>query len=346
MAKSANKKSKKKIFPFIMGGIVLILLLVGVTKFQYALHHEETDDAQVEGNISPIAPRLSGYIQDIRVVENQAVKAGDTLIILDNRDLLVRVAQAEAGLENAKAALLVAQANTRSSRSTVASSGANIETARVKVWQANQDFKRYSNLIKDGSITQQQFDAAKAAKDVAEAQLKLAIRQQETSTTGTDAVSNQIAVAEAQVKLRQSELDFANLQLSYATITAPASGFIAKKSIQVGQLVQAGQALCAIVKDNQVWVTANFKETQIGKMKVGQSAVVKADAFPGKEFKGEIESFAPATGAKFSLLPPDNASGNFVKVVQRIPVRIRLNNDPELQNLRSGMNVKAIINLK
>ena len=346
MTKSADKKSNKKIFPFIMGGIVLVLLIVGVTKFQYAINHEETDDAQVEGNISPMAARISGYIQDIKIIENQAVHEGDTLVLLDNRDLLVRVAQAEAGLETAKAALTVAQANTQSSRSATAGSSANVEASKARAWQAREDFKRYSNLIKDGSVTQQQFDAAKAAKDATEAQLKLAIRQQETSASGSDASSSQIAVAVAQVKQRQSELDFAKLQLSYATITAPASGFIAKKSIQVGQLVQAGQALFAIVKDNQVWVTANFKETQIEKMKVGQSATIKADAFPGKEFKGEVESFSPATGAKFALLPPDNASGNFVKVVQRIPVRIRLLEDKDLQNLRSGMNVKAIINLK
>jgi membrane fusion protein (multidrug efflux system) len=343
MTKTSEEKKTKKLFPFIMGGIILTLAVVGIFKIQHARTHAETDDAQIEGNISPVAARVSGYINDIKVVENQVVKAGDTLVCLDNRDLVARLAQAEAGLENAKAALAVAQSATQTTRSTIASSQSGIDAAKVKVWQASQDFKRFSNLIKEGAITQQQFDAVKAAKEAAEAQLSLAISQQKTSQASTSTSNSQIAVAQAQLKQREAEVEMARLQVSYATLTAATSGTIAKKNIQPGQLVQAGQSLFAIVRDNQLWVTANFKETQLEKMRIGQKANVTVDAYPDKVFTGVVESFSPATGAKFALLPPDNASGNFVKVVQRVPVRIQLDASANLGLLRAGMNVKASV---
>jgi membrane fusion protein (multidrug efflux system) len=343
MTKTSEEKKTKKLFPFIMGGIILTLAVVGIVKIQHARTHAETDDAQIEGNISPVAARVSGYINDIKVVENQVVKVGDTLVCLDNRDLVARLSQAEAGLENAKAALAVAQSATQTTRSTIASSQSGIDAAKVKVWQANQDFKRFSNLIKEGAITQQQFDAVKANKEAADAQLSLAISQRKTSQASTSTSNSQIAVAQAQVKQREAEVEMARLQVSYATLTAATSGTIAKKNIQPGQLVQAGQSLFAIVRDNQLWVTANFKETQLEKMRMGQKANVTVDAYPDKVFTGVVESFSPATGAKFALLPPDNASGNFVKVVQRVPVRIQLDASTDLALLRAGMNVKASI---
>ncbi|MEO8794685.1 MAG: HlyD family secretion protein [Daejeonella sp.] len=343
--KTTKAKPKKKFIPFILGGLFIAALIFGFTKYKYASNHEETDDAQVEGNISPVAARVPGYITDIFIEDNQLVKEGDILVKLDDRDLQNKVAQAEAALENAKANLQVVRANVTSSRSNISTGGATIDAAKTKVWQAKQDYNRYANLIKDGSITQQQFDAVKAARDAAEAQLQVAIRQQNSSQAATNATGSHIAVAQSQITQRQTELDFARLQLSYATIKASSSGFIAKKNIQVGQLIQPGQALFAVVRDNKLWVTANFKETQLENIKAGQPVTVKVDAFSNKEFKGTVESFSPATGAKFSLLPPDNASGNFVKVVQRVPVKIYLEKDKDLENLRAGMNVKAIVSV-
>jgi membrane fusion protein (multidrug efflux system) len=339
----SEKKKVKKIGPFIIASVLVIVLVIAYIKIQYARKHEETDDAQIEGNISPVAARIGGYITDIRVVENQKVMPGDTLVCLDNRDLLARLAQAEAALENAKAAVGGAEAGTATAQSTVVSGKSAIEAAQVRVWQTKQDFNRFLNLRKEGVSTQQQFDAAKAAKEAAEAQLSLAINQQKTAQATTTTSKSQISVAQAQVKQREAEVEMARLQVSYATLTAVTSGTIAKKNIQPGQLVQAGQSLFAIVRDNQLWVTANFKETQLEKMRIGQKANVTVDAYPDKVFTGVVESFSPATGAKFALLPPDNASGNFVKVVQRVPVRIKLNATTDLALLRTGMNVKASI---
>jgi membrane fusion protein (multidrug efflux system) len=346
--------------------IVLSLLLVlggwfGITKYTHAQHHTETDDAQVEANISPVIPRISGYVMAVRVKDNQIVKQGDTLIILDNRDLMVKLHAAEAALATAKSNLNAAQENTRAARSGIATSqagvstiGAQIEAAKINVWRTTQDFERYANLIKDHSITQQQYEQALAAKQTAEKQLQILQEQQKQAQTQTSSVASQsnataqqIGVVNATIRQREIDVEDANLNLSYTVITAPQSGMISKVNIQQGQFLQAGQSLFSIVLDQNIWVVANFKETQFEKMRVGQKVIVHADAFPGHDFEAKIASFAPATGARFALLPPDNASGNFVKVVQRLPVKIEFVNtsDSILKQLRAGMNVNVDVHV-
>ncbi len=304
--------------------IVLILLVLagtvfGLTKYIHSLHHQETDDAQIEANISPVIPRIPGYITEVRVKDNQVVRKGDTLLILDNRDEQIMVAQAEAALAAAQGNLGAAQATSMAAHSNIGSSKANIssvnsqiEAAKVNVWRATQDYERYANLVKDHSITQQQYEQALAAKQTAEQQLqglvdqKKAVSEQSNATTSqSNATEQQINVVSANIKQKQAELDNAKLNLSYTIVTAPQDGYVSKVNVQVGQYVQSGQSLFSIVSQDAPWVVANFKETQLSKMKEGQKVIVHVDAFSDHDFEAKLTSFSPATGARFALLPPD-----------------------------------------
>lgn len=355
------KDNKKKIFPILLVLIVGAGAIFGVSKYLHGMSHEETDDAQIDANISPVIPRISGYVSEVRVKDNQSVKAGDTLIILDKREMAIKVQQAEAALASARSSLSVAQASADASGANVVTAGANISTAdaqieaaKVNVWRATQDYQRYSNLIKDHSVTQQQYEQAVAAKETAEKQLKIleeqrnaAYRQKNALASQSAASGQQIGVANGNIQQKQAELDAAKLNLSYTVIIAATDGYVSKINIQPGQLVNAGQQLFTVVMDQHLWVTANFKETQLEKMREGQKVIIHVDAFPNHEFNGKIASFSPATGARFSLLPPDNASGNFVKVVQRIPVKIvfTATGDKAMAQIKPGMNVKVDVNL-
>lgn len=361
MSQQQEPQKKNKAFLIVLIVLVLGGGAFGFTKYNHAQHHEETDNAHVEANISPVIPRVAGYVQEVRVKDNQRVKKGDTLLILDDRDLRIKLEQAQAALATAesnlgaaKAATSAASANIATSKASVATIDAQIEAARVNVWRATQDYDRYANLIKDHSITQQQYEQALAAKQTAERQLQVLQEQKRQAATQTNAVASQsgataqqISVAEAVIKQRQADVHDAELHLSYTVITAPADGLISKVGVQPGQFIQAGQSLFSIVLNDEKWVVANFKETQLDRMRIGQKVVLHVDAFPGKEFIGTVSSFSPATGASFALLPPDNATGNFVKVVQRVPVKIEFANptDPELQHLRAGMNVEVDVHL-
>jgi membrane fusion protein (multidrug efflux system) len=368
MSNSSSEKIQVPEKPKRSKGFVIVLILLiaggawfGISKYTHSLHHEETDDAQIEANISPVIPRISGYVADVRVNDNQQVKQGDTLMILDNRDQTLKVLQAEAALATAKTNLDAARsstnaasANIATSRASIATIDAQMETAKVNVWRATQDYQRYDNLLKDHSITQQQYEQALAAKQTAEHQLQVLEEQKKQASSQTNAVtsqstatSSQIGVANAIISQREVEVKEAKLNLSYTIITAPANGLVSKVNVHPGQFLQAGQSTFSIVLDNELWVVANFKETQFDKMKVGQKVTIHADAFDGHSFEARLASFAPATGARFALLPPDNASGNFVKVVQRVPVKIEFTqtNDSLVKQLRAGLNVDVDVHL-
>ncbi len=354
-------QKRSKVFLIILIVMVLLGGWFGITKYTHAQHHEETDDAQVEADILPIIPRVSGYAKEIRVKDNQLVRKGDTLIIIDDRDLKIKLMEAEAALSTAKSNVDASRANTNAARSGIATSragvstiDAQIESAKINLTRATQDYNRYANLIQDHSITQQQFEQAQATKDLAEKQLGILQQQKNQASSQTSVVSSQsaataqsIEVAQSMVKQREVDVENAKLNLSYTVITAPEDGRVSKVNVQEGQLLQAGQSTFNIVHTNNIWVVANFKETQYRKMVVGQKVIVHADAFPGHDFEATLTSFSPATGAKFSLLPPDNASGNFVKVVQRLPVKIEFVNqqDSLLARLRPGMNVNVDVHV-
>ncbi|MGL2967376.1 HlyD family secretion protein [Flavobacterium sp. XGLA_31] len=357
-----NKRTNKK-FTLIFIAFAVVGLSYGGYKYIHSLSHETTDDAQVAKKMNPIIPRVGGYITKVLVKDNDRVKKGDTLFVIDNSDYIVKVEEAKANLAAAENSLEVAKADIGTSQANVSVSDANvqsakgsIETAKIRLRRASNDFERYSNLYKNHSITKQQYEQAEAAKQEAQSQLAILQDQQKASAfqknvaaARTTVSSKQVQVAAANVKKAQAALDAANLNLSYTVVTASVDGQVSAVDIQPGQLVQPGQSLFYIVNNNETWVIANFKETQLDKMREGQKVKLKIDAFPGTEFEGEVTSFSPATGSKFSLLPPDNASGNFVKTVQRLPVKISFtqnNAADKLQLLRSGMNVDVDVILK
>lgn len=356
------KKKKNLIFPIILAIAVLVGGFYGYHTYSYGQTHEETDDAQVASNMAPVVSKVSGYIKEVKVRDNQFVHKGDTLIVLDNRDQQILLQQAQAALGTAHSNVATARAATAAASSTiqttnaaVTTANAQIEAAKVNVWKTSQDLKRYANLVKDHTITQQQYEQALAAKQAADRQLQVLVdqRNQVAQQTGviqsqTAASSEQIGVANSAVKQREVDVENAKLALSYTIITAPEDGYVSKIPVQAGQFIQAGSQLFSLVRNNEKWVVANFKETQVDKMVEGQKVKIEIDAFPDKEFEGVVTSFSPATGSSFSVLPPDNASGNFVKVVQRLPVRIDFQNmDKNIAaKLRAGMNVKAEVTLK
>jgi membrane fusion protein (multidrug efflux system) len=344
---AAEKSSnRKRILPIILSLIVIGGVGYGISKYIYSLHHETTDDAQVDGDISPVNARVSGYIDSIFFVENQVVKRDDTLVKIDDRDLRLKVEQAQAALDNAVANVSVVRANISTAQANVKTAQSNIEQQKIKVWKATQDFNRYQSLLADKSITQSQFDAVRAEKESAETALESTQRQLDASKAQLASAQEQVAVAESQVKSKQADVDYTKLQLSYATILSPANGVIAKKNIQLGQLVQAGQTLFAVVTDTNSYIIANFKETQLEKMKEGQQVDITIDAFPSEKISGKVYSFSGATGARFSLLPPDNATGNFVKVIQRVPVRIAMTLPKDVATkLRPGMSARVTVHL-
>ena len=362
MENSTKKKTNKK-FIIILAALVIVGGGYGTYKYIHSLAHETTDDAQIEKNMNPIIPRVTGYITKVYVKDNDYVKKGDTLFVIDNKDYTVRVEDANAALiaaqgnyEAAKADTGSASANISVSEANVQSSQGNIEAAKVRLWRATNDFQRFENLYKNHSITKQQYEQAQATKQEAEAQLKVlkqaesASRSQRIASVSRSAVSGkQTEVASANIKRAQAALDAANLNLSYTVVTAAVDGQVSTIDVQPGQLVQPGQALFYIINNQDAWVVANFKETQLTKVKEGQKVTIVSDAYPDEEFEGVVTSFSPATGARFSLLPPDNATGNFVKTIQRLPVKISLseNNDKEkVKLLRPGMNVEVDVHLK
>ncbi len=341
------KRSRKIIFPIVLALIILGGGYYAITTYLYSIAHENTDDAQLETDVSPVSPRVSGYVTEVLVQDNQRVKAGQILIKLDDRDLQIKVEQAQSALDNAQANLGAIKANTTSFDAAIATAQANVDNATVKVNKAKDDLDRYSKLYSDKSVSQQQYDDIKAAYDNSQTSLHVMQKQQNASEQQFKAAEQQVAVAQSAVKQRQDDLDYAKLQLSYTTITAPASGEISKKNVEPGQYVQTGQQLFAVVSDSDIWAVGNFKETQLGDMRVGQTATVDVDAFKDKHITGVVNSIAGGTGARFALLPPDNSTGNFVKVVQRVPVKVILKLDNDLkERLRPGMSVDIEVNTK
>lgn len=348
---------KKTNHRFVIFFVLLVLVggTYGIIKFLHAKKHIVTDDAQIGALISPVIPHVSGYISKVYVSDNERVLKGDTLLLLDDRDFKVKLADAEAGRQSAEGNLMIAKAGLPINRANINVAGANVNTidaqidaARVNIWRTNNEFIRYSNALKNGGVTQQQYDEARAAKQSAERQLDVLLAQKSEASKQTVVVSSersindgQVSAAEAMLLKSEAGVAAAKLTLSYSVITAEVDGQVSKVNLQTGQYVQEGQALFSIVPQGAKWVIANFKETQLKKMKIGQKVRISVDAFPDAELVGVVSSFSPATGAAQSLLPPDNASGNFVKVVQRVPVKIEFLHleDEEMEKLSVGLNV-------
>ena len=323
----------------ILRRLVFILLLAagvawGARYGHHMLTHVETDDAYVTSHVHSVNAHVGGTISKVLVEPNTEVKAGDVLFRLDPRDHEAKLQQAEAQLAQSDA--LIEFAKTQ-----IAGAHAKIDQAEAEATKAEADFKRVEELSRNKVASKQEFDAAKAARESANASL--------VSTKASAAgMQSGVEVALAQRRTAETQLENARLQLSYNTITAPVSGRTSKRNAELGTYVQPGQTLIAIVEP-EVWIEANFKETQLAKMQLGQAADITIDALPGHTFQGTVESFSPASGAQFAMLPPDNATGNFTKVVQRVPVRVRL--EPESirgyeDRLRAGLSAVVAVRVR
>jgi membrane fusion protein (multidrug efflux system) len=398
----ANPKVRRLL---LIGGVVALALIVGL--FLYYSDRESTDDAQVDGHITPVASKIYGRVAEVLVNDNQQVKAGQVLVKIDPRDYQAALDQAKAqlalaesdaqsagvdvprtrenvasGTSSADAQLLGAQASLAMAQATyqqaqtadLAFAQANIDKSKANSVLAQADLARYKPLLDKGEISQQQYDAAKASADatgsslnadeqklqqaqqavgIAKAQVAAAQARVEQAKAGiaaahadTKQVNMRTADAQgkaAKVQQMQAAVEAASLNLSYTNIVAPVDGVVTHKQVEPGQIVQQGQGLAVVVPLQDVWVTANFKETQLRNMKPGQKAEIHVDTY-GKTFEGHVDSIAGATGAVLSLLPPENATGNYVKVVQRIPVKILVDKiSPDVAVLRPGMNVDATV---
>lgn len=311
-----------------------------------------SDNAQVDGHITPIAPKVQAFVSRVLVEDNQVVKAGDTLVVLDPRDLELRLQQSRADLASAQAQAGSgryagqAAAQLDAMQAQAAGSEAAVAAAEAAAKKAAADLERYRGLAATKVIAAQQLDAAQAANDAAVANLDVARRQAIAARSQVAAGAAALKGADARLAAAAAAVGTAETQLGYTVITAPIAGVVARRRVEPGELVQPGQALLSIVPSSDVWVTANLKETELQSVKVGDPVEFTVDAYRGVTFNGTVESLSPATGARFALLPPDNASGNFTKVVQRVPVRIAVAGDDTTHPLRPGMSVDVKIRVK
>jgi membrane fusion protein (multidrug efflux system) len=338
-------------------GLVLLAALLGLgwglKQWLYGRSHESTDNAQVDGHLVPVLAKVSGYVTAVNVAENDRVKAESVLVRIDEREYAVRLAQADADLAAARAqaggsgVAGQAEAQVQNATGQRAALDAGIAVARANAVKAEADLARVRELAAKQVVSRQQLDAAQASSDAARAQLLAAQRNASAAGAGVTNAQAGVRLAQARLAAAQAARDNAALQLSYTRVTSPVGGIVSRKQVEVGQLVQAGQPLLTVVSDTGVWVTANFKETQLSDLKVGQPAELEVDAYGGCSAKGRVESVSAATGAKFALLPPDNATGNFTKVVQRVPVRIAVTEGCGRDRpLRPGMSVAAHVDVK
>lgn len=339
-----NKKIIKRLY-----NVVVILLLVGavVWCFSHFVHGSDvayTDDAQVNRHITPINTRVAGFIKEIRFSDYQHVKKGDTLVIIEDAEYRLQLAQAEAGLRGSKSSSSVVSASMHTTSSNVQTAAAGIEEARVDMQNAKQDFDRFAALLKKDAVTRQQYDNAYARYLGAKARFEQASSRKQSAASVQSVQTHQLGGSRAGESVAEAQLNLARLNLSYTIIVATCDGVMGRKDIHEGQLVQPGQMLARIVDDHDVWVVANYRETQMKDIAVGKKVEFTADAIPDVVFHGKVESLSAAAGSAYSMIPVDNATGNFVKVEQRVPVRIAItrDNDPKMvAQLRAGLNVET-----
>jgi membrane fusion protein (multidrug efflux system) len=320
--------------------VVIVGLIYFVRYLVYSEEYEDTNDAQVDAYVNPVSARAGGFIKEVLFEEHQSIKQGDTLVILDDREYVQRVKEAEALLEDTKAQQEILNAAILSAQTATLVNRDQINSAQARLWQQEQDVKRYKNLLSEEAVTLSDYEQVQTRYDVSKSDHSAAINSLKTGDSKVRELQSRYNSLFAARKRAEALLDLARLNLSYTVITSPYNGYTGRKTILEGQQVQAGQPLVSVVNTNNKWVIANFKETQVHGMYLDQPVEIEADAIPGKTFRGKIEAIAASTGSKFSLLPADNSTGNFVKIVQRVPVKI-IFDEPNVEALKAGMNVKV-----
>ena len=332
----------------IYNSIACILLLGAIswvcTKFIHLGNVEFTENAQVKQHIVPVNSRVQGFIKEMRFDEYTKVSKGDTLVIIEDVEYRYMVAQAEANLENARTGKDAMHNVISTTQTNMSVTDASIEEARIHLENAERNYNRFKALHEQNAVTQQQYDDMYTAYSAAKARYEMLKRQRESVQAVSREQNTRLGQNEAGIKVAEAALELARLNLSYTVVTAPCDGYTGRKEIQEGQLIQPGQTLLNVVDSENKWIVANYKETQTANINIGYEVEIEVDAVAGHVFKGVVTSISRATGSSYSLMPQDNSSGNFVKIEQRIPVRIDFTEDNDAQALErvsSGMNVEC-----
>ena len=340
-----NKKQKK----VLANVIIIALILVGAAWIASLFIHiggEYTNNAQVQQNIVAVSSRVQGFIKEVRFDEFQFVRKGDTLVVIEDSEFRLRLAQAKAGYQNALAGKSAMGTSISTTANNLAVSDAGIEEVKVLLANAEADYNRYKKLLENNAVTRQQFDAVQTQYESLRAKLETMQRQKQSTRLAKDEQTQRLAQNDAAIEVCRAALNLAELNLSYTVILAPCDGYTSRKTVQNGELVSVGQPLLSVVDSHEKWALANYRETQMKHIRIGSVAEITVDAFPDTRFEGVVVAVSGATGAKYSPHSHDNAVGNFVKTAQRIPVKIAFtgNNDSEiLSQLVAGMNVECKI---
>ena len=338
-------KDKKAIIRTI---VIIAIIAVGIiwvcSHFFHLGNVEWTDNAQVRRNIVPINSRVQGYIERICFNDFEEVHKGDTLVVIENTEHLLRVAQANAAYQRSLVENTAMGTTISTTENNLSVNDAAIDELKVRLAQAEKDYNRYEQLLAQKAVTRQQYENVKTNYDALKAKYDMLVRQKNSTRLVKIEQTQRLEQRQADIEAAKAALDMAQLNLSYTVVTAPCDGIASKKNIQIGQLIQPGQNLLSLVESDNVWVVANYKETQMKNIKDGMTVKIMVDAVPDVTFNGVVTSISNATGAQYSAIPVDNATGNFVKVKQRVPIRIDFAADNSLEALKrlsSGMNVEC-----
>lgn len=342
-----QKPKKQRMRQIITSAIGLAILLWALVKivgiFIDYTTNESSNDAQIEQYISPVNLRASGYIKKIYFTEHQMVKKGDTLLVLDDREYLIRVMEAEAALKDAKAGANVMDATMQTTENSASVYDASIAEIEVRLAKLSKDIARYRNLVERKAATPIQLEQLETEYAATRKKLEATRRQQKAAVSGVNEVQTRKANAAAAIERAEAALAMARLNLSYTVVLAPCDGQLGRRALEEGQMVNAGQTITYIMPDTRKWVIANYKETQMENIKVGQKVRLTVDALSDKEFEGRVTAISGATGSKYSLVPTDNSAGNFVKIQQRIPVRIDFTNISKEDNARLAAGMMVVV---
>ena len=345
--KTAKQLKKQKVRQTIVSLIGIALILWGVVKvvllFIDYSSNETSNDAQVEQYISPVNLTASGYIKKIGFQEHQSVKKGDTLLILDDREYRIRVMEAEAALKDAMAGANVINATLNTTETSATVYDASIAEIEVRLQKLAKDRQRYQNLVERNAATPIQLEQIETEYKATKKKLDAVLKQKKAALSGVNEVQTRKGNTEAAIERAQAALAMAKLNLSYCVVTAPCDGKLGRRALEEGQMVNAGQTVTNILPDTQKWVIANYKETQVENLHVGQTVRITVDAVSDKEFTGKITAISGATGSKYSLVPTDNSAGNFVKIQQRVPVRIDFTNLSKADNERLAAGMMVVV---
>ncbi len=328
--------SKKTVWTVLL---LLVAVMAGVLYWLKAIHpFETTDNAYLTAHTSLISPKETGYVKEVLFQDNQKVMPGDLLVVIDDHDFQVKVAQAEAQVLLEKARIRTLETDKLTQDAKIRQETASISAAEADLERAAKDLKRFGNLAEEGAVSAQTRDTAESAHKQANAHRDKVRSARQEAESHLAALDAQIEETRARIKAAEANLELARINLANTRITAPIAGIIGNRSVQVGQLVKPGSALGFLIPAEGLFVEANFKETQIVHMQPGQPVQIKIDAYPDQVFEGVVDSFAPASGSEFSLLPPENATGNFTKIVRRVPVKISFQPGSDLTRLRPGLS--------